>query len=99
MNALPNFPDFTAHLHEQFLVPLDDHTAYPLELLEVTPLAPSRSTAGRADPFALKFRGPGPGYLPQQIHHMHNANMGEIYLFLVPLGMEKGSFIYQAIFN
>lgn len=99
MTGLPTMPDFAAHLHEHFLVELVDQTAYPLELIEVTTLPASGAPGAPREPFQMKFRGPGPGYLPQQIHLLHNEALGPCSLFLVPIAQDKDGFVYQAIFN
>jgi hypothetical protein len=99
MNDLPTMPEFEAHLNEQFMVTLSDRSLYPLTLVEVSPLPHHDAPRARRDPFQVKFRGPGPGYLPQQMHEMHNTSLGECSLFLVPIGREGDGFVYQAVFN
>jgi hypothetical protein len=99
MQKLPELTDFETCLHECFGVTLIDNAVYPLELIEASALPRSTANAPRALPFQLKFRGPGPGYLPQQIHRLHNDRLGPCELFLVPIGRAGDGFLYQAIFN
>jgi hypothetical protein len=99
MTDLPSLAEFQARLNEQFMVPLADHSFYPLTLIEVTALPHKSAPAIRSDPFEMKFRGPGPGYLPQQIHQLHNEALGLCPVFLVPIGRDGDGFLYQAIFN
>ena len=49
--------------------------------------------------FALLFRGPLPGWLPQRTYRLRQTVMGEFDLFLVPLGPDSQGFRYEAIFN
>ncbi len=45
------------------------------------------------------FRGPGDPVLAQQICALEHVEMGRLDLFLVPVGPEKGSMLYEAVFN
>jgi hypothetical protein len=71
---------------------------YPLTLVEASAL-PSGNYRNEREPFQLRFRGPGPRHLPQQIHLLENQALGSIAIFLVPIGRDGDDFIYQAIFN
>jgi len=99
MQKFPGLTDFEACLHECFGVTLIDNAVYPLELIEASALPRTYANATRTLPFQLKFRGPGPGYLPQQIHLLQNDRLGACELFLVPIGREGDGYLYQAIFN
>jgi len=72
------------------LVPAAAGTA-ELRLDEVNGLGP--------DSFALLFRGPLPGWLPQRTYHLRHAALGELEIFLVPLGPDVQGFRYEAVFN
>jgi hypothetical protein len=99
MQDLPEMKDFERCLHGIFYVQLIDQSLYPLELIEAAPLPETHAPGLRSIPFQLKFRGPGPGYLPQQIHLLQNDKLGTHPLFLVPVGRINDGFLYQAIFN
>ena len=99
MDQLPDMKQFEACLNGQFDVTLADGSIYSLTLTEVKALAPTRAPGARPDPFELKFHGPGPGYLPQQIHQLSNDVLRPFPLFLVPIGQDANGFVYQAIFN
>lgn len=99
MTELPTLEDFQARLADRFVVELADHSLYPLTLIAANPLPFSGSHRGRANPFELKFRGPGPGYLPQYTHALMNDTMGTVPVFLVPIGQEQDGYLYQAVFN
>jgi hypothetical protein len=99
MHELPELKDFERCLHGLFHVQLIDQSLYPLELIEATELPRYNAPSLRRVPFQLKFRGPGPGYLPQQIHLLQNDKLGTHPLFLVPIGRSQSGFLYQAVFN
>jgi hypothetical protein len=99
MHELPELRDFEDCLRGFFHVRLVDHSYYPLELIEARELPKSAAPGLHRTPFQLKFRGPGPGYLPQQIHLLQNDKLGTHPLFLVPIGQDQTGFVYQAVFN
>jgi hypothetical protein len=49
--------------------------------------------------FSLIFHAPGTGHLPQQIFALDNAELGELDLFLVPLGPDGDRMRYEAVIN
>jgi len=93
---------FLPRLGEVFEIVLDDGSAAPVTLFEATALT-IRDYPGRdpnRQPFQIKFRHPlGPGFLPQRIYTLRNAALGEIEIFLVPVGPDAEGFRYQALFN
>lgn len=111
MRVLPfDFPqslfDITAMLdlatatHAQFEACLNQPFALQpaLVLAEVRALGAARSGTTRA-PFALTFRG-APGLrIPQQIHHLENATLGALEIFLVQTGDGPGGSFFEAVFN
>ena len=99
MDELPELKDFETCLNNQFAVELSDRSIYPLVLVEATPLPRAHAVGQRNVPFQLKFHGPGPGYLPQQIHPLQHDRLGCFQLFLVPVGQDSDGFLYQAVFN
>ncbi len=93
---------FAGHLNSVFRVTLVDDEPVDLEMIRADAL-PSRSALGSSvrEPFSLLFRGPRQRPLPQLIHHLGHPLMGELEIFLVPLGPEgdpTGTH-YQAVFN
>lgn len=68
----------------------------PLKLKKVTRLGDS----GRPDgAFSLWFVGdPGP-FLPQAIYPLVHPEMGQLEIFLVPLGPREGGNLYESIFT
>lgn len=95
------YKDFLDNVGTEFTVTgeLGGH-ALVLELVSVTPL-PSTGVGQRAEPFSLEFRGPDEPLLEQRIHALKHDELGDLDLFLVPLGPdpETGRMRYEAIFN
>jgi hypothetical protein len=86
------FSTFAARLNETFTA-THGPASVELTLTECAPLPNSNNG------FSLTFHGPLSPYLPQQIHALQNPALGEIHIFLVPLGPAGTIFQYEAIFN
>jgi hypothetical protein len=84
--------DFAAHLHTTFRV--EDPAALELEMTEVT----DRSNA-QLEQFSVLFQGPASPWLQQGIYTLLHPQMGELSLFMVPLGPQDGQMVYQAVFS
>lgn len=54
---------------------------------------------GRREPFSLIFQGPLQPLLPQGIHRLLHPELGEIAIFLVPVGPQGQAMQYEAIFS
>jgi hypothetical protein len=56
---------------------------------------------GRAarEQFSVLFRGPRDPTLPQRIYRLENAAMGTLEIFLVPVGRDTTTTIYEAVFT
>lgn len=94
--------DFRKHLGTKFRVRLDEIEGAPgveLELDEVVPYPTLSHSLGDAVRFSTYFRGPGDIFLPQRIYKLEHEQMGEIELFLVPVGQDQRGFRYEAVFS
>jgi hypothetical protein len=87
--------EFAAVLNTGFRVTLEGADAIELELAEVSELISAR----RQEMFSILFRGPLQTPLAQRIYRMENAQLGEIELFIVPVGMDEAGYSYEAVFN
>jgi hypothetical protein len=87
---------FAACLNQDFEVVIPDGTL-ALKLSEARPLG-MRPESVR-EPFTLTFLGPTKLRLPQGIYKMRNSNLGEMEIFLVPIGADPASSAFEAIFN
>ena len=73
--------------------------AVALRLEEAT-LLPARFAApDLRPPFSLIFIGPGDMILPQRLYQLTHEEMGEVTIFLVPIGKDQRGVLYQAVFN
>ncbi|HYF72200.1 MAG TPA: hypothetical protein VD864_05235 [Nocardioides sp.] len=99
---------FAAHLGEAFDVGVEGGSAtVPMVLAEATesdePGGPGPAGQQRMQ-FSLVFRGPLTPLLPQGTYRLHHAEMGDLDLFLVPLGPigsdgpDGGAMRYEAAF-
>ena len=86
---------FAEHLNTKFRIPLQPSGAVELELLEVV----STLSTPRQEQFSIFFRGPGNIYLPQRTYRMEHDALGELDLFIVPVGRDPEGFRYEAVFN
>jgi hypothetical protein len=86
---------FADCLHTSFHLAGDPDPGFALELVEVTDL----KTFSRQQTFSLFFHAPDSRYLPQQTYRLVHNRLGEMDLFMVPVGQKAGSFIYEAVFN
>jgi hypothetical protein len=71
--------------------------AIALTLAEVSGLG--TGIGGRRAPYSLIFRGPIRPILPQRIYRLCQPVMGEIDLFLVPIGPDGEGMRYEAVFT
>lgn len=88
--------DFEAHLDAPFAAADPALQSTPFFLTEARALAPV-ATPGAFAPFSLLFRNVAS--LPQQIHRLVHPSLGEVDIFLVPVGRQGDATIYQAVFN
>lgn len=95
------YDDFADRVGEQFRVRLPDEHSLALVLSAVT----TGPDAGGSGPdgtvrqqFSLLFRGPGDPQLGQGTWALDHDMMGEIALFLVPIGSDAEGPRYEAAF-
>ena len=90
---------FEARLDEEFRGESPTGEPLVLRLIEVNRLGYVPG-APRAEPFALLFAGPALPSLGQGTHHLTHALLGDMDVFLVPVGRTPaGGLLYEAIFN
>ena len=82
-----------------FKVLLDAPRSAQLILESVTPI-PRRDIPMTRAPFSLFFKDPSPTeILPQKIYPLAHEDLGEMTIFLVPVGQDASGVTYQAVFN
>ncbi len=88
---------FTQHLGDTFRYTGAGEESIDLKLSEANGL--TKPPSAERTPFSLLFIGPSEPLLEQQIHTLHHEKLGELSLFLVPLGPGSGGFQYEAVFT
>ncbi len=92
--------DFTPALGDRFdAVPDEGAPPMTLTLTAADPLPAGGYPGAARAPFALAFRGDGAVVLPQRIHRLRHAAMGEMAMFLVPIARDAAGVTYEAVFN
>lgn len=59
----------------------------------------THETGDNLETFSLFFNGPIEFFLPQGIRKLKHISLGELDLFLVPVGNDKEGYQYEAVFN
>jgi hypothetical protein len=92
--------DFAPFLNQIFRVQLAGVPPIELELILVADLKEMRPlTPEQRQPFRLHFRGPvSDHYLIQRLYLLEHEVMGQLEIFITPLGPEAGRMRYEAIF-
>lgn len=88
--------DFEAHLNAPFSAAGEMLQTAPFVLTEARALAQAAAPGGQT-PFSLLFRSTAS--LPQQIQTLVHPSLGEVDIFLVPVGRDGDATVYQAVFN
>ena len=92
--------EFSSVLGSSFQVNIDSDRQLQLKLVEATKLGDRAAASSvRSEPFSLIFKGPRDVQLAQQICPLKHSTLGELSIFLVPVGCEEDGISYEAIFN
>ena len=86
---------FTEYVGTQFDLVDDPSRTFGLTLTNVV----EHVKTERQEVFSLFFHGPSAPFVPQGIHTLKHSHLGELELFLVPVGQDKDGFQYEAAFN
>lgn len=86
---------FRDHLNTTFTLQGEPFDGTALELVQVSDLR----TANQFTGFSAIFRGPLDARLEQHIYHLRHDQMGNLEIFLVPVGVEQAGFLYEAVYN
>ena len=96
---LPTEEEFRRHLGTKFGVRVQAPRPVELELDEVKAYRAGANEAGSMERFSLFFHGPGDLMLPQGTFALEHPSMGELLLFIVPIGQDERGFRYEVVFN
>jgi hypothetical protein len=90
---------FAENLNTKFRVRAESPRPVELELTEVKVYTAAEHEHGGMERFSLFLLGPGDLYLPQHTYVFEHSSMGEIELFVVPVGRNERGFLYEVVFN
>lgn len=93
------FEDFADKVGSSFQIREQELSGMSLVLREAEPLNPAMGLRGARPPFSLIFVGKDPRVLPQRIYRLDHEQLGELAVFLVPVGKDAEGVNYQATFN
>jgi hypothetical protein len=98
-----NAASFMTHLHTPFRILQSSIPVVNVKLVEVA----ERSAANGGHPgpttrqerFSIVFHGPRERLLQQGLYQVQHDQLGDLELFLVPVGQDQTSIYYEAVFN
>ncbi|MGE5493521.1 MAG: DUF6916 family protein [Actinomycetota bacterium] len=91
------FANFSSHTGRAFQLRAENGEC-PLVLKEVRD-ASRYARSGARIPFSLIFSGPPGVSFQQGSYTLEHEKLGELLLFLVPIGIENGAIQLEAVFN
>lgn len=92
---------FQAHLNENFCIELANSEKLTLQLIEITPLGTQHPDKSSNESFALYFldREHPRSFLSQGTYTLKHENLGDLALFIVPMGPRQEGMLYEVIFT
>jgi hypothetical protein len=87
--------DYAACVNMDFIVDLSPEQKVTMKLSEVTELKERFSQ----QTFSLIFHAPETTPIEQGQFTVHNEKLGDIDLFMVPIGKDKRGVMFQSLFN
>jgi len=91
--------EFSQHVNTNFRLKLDTPQPIDLKLVEVKGYAKKAEEESGMERFSLFFTGPADVLLQQHLYPLAHEVMGEMEIFLVPIGRTADGFRYEAVFN
>lgn len=95
--TLPTITQFTAAQGDAFRLE-QEGVATVLTLTQVRATGPAFADGAR-EPFTLRFRSDAATALPQGIYPLAHPDLGTLEIFIVPIAVEDGAAVYEAVFN
>ncbi len=89
--------DWSKLLNQNVLFQSDNGSQCEMKLVNV--LGYGRSLSGGREAYSLYFTGPSSPVFPQKIYPIKSALLGELELFLVPIGPNAEGMGYEAVFT
>lgn len=91
------FDDFQACLKQGFSL-VDGDYREELTLVQVDRFGENNGVDG-SEAFAIVFQSNNPEAIPQQTYQLSNEQLGELQLFIVPIGQDESGVRYEAVFS
>jgi hypothetical protein len=95
MTAELSHEALSKNLNSKFTVCLDDDQSFDVELIELS----ERKLSSMQERYSFILLGPNDKYLGQGMRHLRHPVMGELDLFLVPVGQNEKGTEYEVVFN
>ena len=89
------FETFAGRVGQEFRVEVDAATIIATTLTAATAHGDGRVAAG----FSLVFTGPIEPVLPQRTYRLAHDELGDLEIFIVPIGRDDAGVRYEAVFN
>jgi peptide subunit release factor 1 (eRF1) len=89
---------FAKQLNTKFYIQFED-ARIELELVEVAGDSGSLDKIEGVERFAIYFLGPSEGYLEQRTYMLEHDALGQLEIFLVPVGRQDDRYKYEAVFS
>ncbi|MCB2154819.1 hypothetical protein KQI84_08015 [bacterium] len=90
--------DFLPHVGEALEIQVSAELALPVQLKSVDVLG-REPAEGKRRPFSVIISGPREPILPQGIYTLRHEKLGELELFIVPIGNDSDGTRYEIVFN
>jgi hypothetical protein len=91
--------DWERYLNENFQLDPAPLNLRPLQLTLASVSGYGQRQAGNREAYSLLFLGPPQPVLPQRIYRISHAELGELEIFLVPVGPHNDNMGYEAVFT
>ena len=100
--AYPTCQQFADQIGSSFAVSVSGGALVQLELVHVTPYEQSLDVKDKSlkiQAFSITFSGARAQHLPQNSYTMEHPALGEMNIFIVPIGPDAQGMRYEAVFN
>jgi hypothetical protein len=91
--------NFSRNVNTKFHVNVDPAESIELELVRVEVRTSEPNEQGGMERFSAFFQGPPNYLLPQRTYELVHGQLGELQIFLVPIGQDERGYQYEAVFN
>ncbi len=89
------YEGLTNNLNSKFTVCLENDHSFDLELIKLS----ERMLSSVQDRYSFVLLGPNEKFLGQGMRHIRHEVLGELDLFLVPIGQNESGTSYEVVFN